>query len=206
MMYHSFQFADLEPKARMKLTKGSVIPRPIAWISSRNSDGSNNLAPFSYFNMVSSSMLAVSFMRRKGQMKDTPRNLLREGEAVVQIADLDLIAALDLTSAELGVNESEVEVAGLTLMPSDVVDSAGITEAGIRLEVRLDSHKELMDYEEEEVEADLMLLRIVAAHVRDDIFDEEQGCILHEPLNPLARLGGPYYATIRQVEGFERQF
>ena len=81
MSYHSFDYDELTPKAHFKLSKGSIIPRPIAWISSRNSDGSHNLAPFSHFNLASSSLLMVSFMRKptaddvQDGLKDTARNL-----------------------------------------------------------------------------------------------------------------------------------
>ena len=70
----------------------------------------------------------------------------------------------------------------------------------------MEQHIELMNYEETEVEADMILMRVQAVHVREDIFDADKGYILHEALNPLARLGGPYYSVIKTVEGFERQF
>lgn len=206
MDYHSFRFADLTAKARMKLVKGSVIPRPIAWVTSRNTDGTHNLAPFSYFNMLSSSVLAIAFTRQGEVQKDTARNILREREAVVHIGDRSLIEALDLSSAELPENESEVDLTGLTLIPSAIVGVDSLAEAKIRLEASLEQHLELMNYEGSAVESDLILLRVQAVHVRDDIFDAERGYILHGALDPLARLGGPYYSTIEEVEGFERQF
>lgn len=206
MEYHSYRFDEIPSDLQMKLVKGSVIPRPIAWITSRNDDGSYNLAPFSYFNMMSSSVLSVSFIRQGEKMKDTARNILREGEAVVQIGDTSLIRQMDLSSAEFLPNESEVDEVGLTLVGSNVVGAKGIVEAKIRMEATLEQHIELMNYNETTVEADLILMRVRAVHVREDVFDEEKEYILHEALDPLARLGGPYYATVKAVEGFARQF
>lgn len=206
MDYISRNFKDLSSQERAKIVKGSVIPRPIAWISSLNEDGSTNLAPFSYFSMLNSSTMSVSFRRENDTQKDTARNILRSGEAVVHIADRSLIAALDLSSKPLPPGESEVELTGLTLTGSTTVRTPAISEAKIRLEVTLQQHLELDNFEGDEIESDLLLLRVQAAHIRSDIYDKEKNYINHDLLDPLARLGGPYFAGIDPIEGFEREF
>lgn len=206
MDYISRNFKDLSSQERAKIVKGSVIPRPIAWISSLNEDGSTNLAPFSYFSMLNSSTMSVSFRRENDTQKDTARNILRSGEAVVHIADRSLIAALDLSSKPLPPGESEVELTGLTLTGSTTVRTPAISEAKIRLEVTLQQHLELDNFEGDEIESDLLLLRVQAAHIRSDIYDKEKNYINHDLLDPLARLGGPYFAGIDPIDGFEREF
>lgn len=200
-------FDHLTRKQRMKIVKGSVVPRPIAWITTRNEDGSINLAPFSHFSLLSSSLVSVSFVRGgAGEFKDTFRNLLREKEAVVHIPDQSLIEATDRTSDPIPTNESEVTMAGLELTPSKVVRTPGIKEARIRLETTLLEHFPLNSYEEDSVEADLVILRVKFAHLREDVFDPKTEYISHEALDPLARLGGPYYATSQAINGVIRKF
>lgn len=89
--------------------KGSVIPRPIAWITTLNEIASVNLAPFSFFNVISPTLLAVSFQKTNDKQKDTFLNLVREKEAVIHIVDESLLEVMDQTSASLAVNESEVD-------------------------------------------------------------------------------------------------
>ena len=206
MEFKTKYFKDLNAKERAKIIKGSVIPRPIAWISSLNENGSTNLAPFSYFSMLNSSLMSVSFIRLNGIKKDTARNILRTGEAVVHIADRSLIYALDLSSKPLAPDESEVDLTGLTLTASSAIQTPGIEEAKIRLEVTLHKHIELENFAGDEIESDLLLLRVVAAQIRADIYNEEKNYIDHNLLDPLSRLGGPYFATIAPVTDFEREF
>lgn len=206
MEYKTIDFKDMNDKERSKLIKGSIIPRPIAWISSQNENGSVNLAPFSYFSMLGSSLMSVSFIRQNNVQKDTARNILRTGEAVVHIADRSLIAPLDLSSKPLLAEESEVELTGMTLIDSTVVQTPGIKEAKIRMEARLEKHLELDNFSGGQIESDLLILRVLAIHLREDIYNEEKNYIDHKSLDPLARLGGPYFAGIDPVTDFERQF
>ncbi len=239
MKYYSFCFADLSDKDRGKLIKGSVIPRPIAWITTYNEDRSINLAPFSYFNMLNTSTMMVSFLRTglgagtvgptgarvstAGQ-KDTARNILRSGEAVVHIPSRSLIRQVDLSSAPLPYGESELLAANLTATPSRSVEVPGIAEAQIRLEVQLYQHLEIpfadgrlaslgadgvtteFEVDKLAIESDLMILRVVAAHFSEEVYDPAKGYVLHEQLDPLARLGGPSYSGIDPVSDFERAF
>lgn len=200
-------FAGLTRKERMKILKGSIVPRPIAWITTVNSDGSVNLAPFSHFSLLSSSLVSVSFTRRAdGEGKDTLKNLLREKEAVVHIPHRALIEATDLTSDPLPPNVSEVTKAGLTLAQSSSISTPGIREARIRLETVLHQHLPLTDLEEQQVEADLVILRVKLARLDPAVYDLETGYISHDALDPLTRLGGPYYGASRIIEGFTRKF
>ena len=89
---------NLDSKTRQKIVQGSVIPRPIAWLTTLNTDNSINLAPFSYFTMLSSTMVGVSIQRVAGKQKDTARNLLRTKEAVIQIPDRSLLKLMDLSA------------------------------------------------------------------------------------------------------------
>lgn len=199
-------FDKLSPKQRKKIVQGSIIPRPIAWVSSMNSDKTTNLAPFSYFQMTSPTLLSVSVMRRDNKMKDTSRNVLNAKEAVIHITSKDLIKEVDISSKPLGLNESEVVEAGLTLTDSVKVLTNGIAEAKIRLEVKLEHHLELKDYTNSYVETDLLIFRVIYAHIDKDVFDIDSEYILHDKLKPIARLAGPLYAEVLEVKDFVRKF
>lgn len=199
-------FDKLSPKQRKKIVQGSIIPRPIAWVSSMNSDKTTNLAPFSYFQMTSPTLLSVSVMRRDNKMKDTSRNVLNTKEAVIHITSKDLIKEVDISSKPLGLNESEVVETGLTLTDSVKVLTKGIAETKIRLEVKLEHHLELKDYTNSYVETDLLIFRVIYAHIDKDVFDIDSEYILHDKLKPIARLAGPLYAEVLEVKDFVRKF
>ncbi|MDI9490705.1 MAG: flavin reductase family protein [Clostridiaceae bacterium] len=197
---------NLDSKTRQKIVQGSVIPRPIAWLTTLNTDNSINLAPFSYFTMLSSTMVGVSIQRVAGKQKDTARNLLRTKEAVIQIPDRSLLKLMDLSAKPLDENHSEIDLTGLTTVASDLVKVPGLQDAKIRMEAFLETSIPLEDYNKQEIEADLFLLRIEAAHLADTVYDQDKNYVLHENLEPLARLAGPNYATINTITDFQRQF
>lgn len=185
-----FNFNEITSKLQKKLSNSSVIPRPIAWISTLNENGTVNLAPFSYFAILSTSLLVVSFMKPKDGHKDTYRNIMRTKEAVVNIADLSLLEVLDETSKSLDYNESEVLINNLTLEASKSIETPKIKEASINMEVLLEFDKDMPYRDSDEIEVNIVLLRIQSMSINKDIFDEEKEYILREKLNPISRLDG----------------
>ena len=205
MSKHKLDFNNLSSKDRGKIVKGSVIPRPIAWITSLNVDGSVNLAPFSYFTVLSSTLLAVSFQKTKREKKDTLVNTMREKEAVVHIVDKSLISQMDLSAKPLARNVSEVDLVNLDLEPSLKVKTPGLSKALIRLEVEFVSLHPLMDYNNKEEEADFVILRVIGAVLNEKVYDSENKYILAENLHPVARLAGVDYAEIVSID-YKREF
>ncbi len=121
-----------------KFLIGSIIPRPIAVISTRNIDGSNNLAPFSFFTCISASPMIVAFCpmirTSTGEFKDTVKNILREREFVVNFCTLKNYEKVNLASTELPYGEDEFKFAGLTAIPSEVVKAARLKESPVHFE------------------------------------------------------------------------
>jgi flavin reductase (DIM6/NTAB) family NADH-FMN oxidoreductase RutF len=193
-------FDEIDEAVRSKITKGSVIPRPIAWITTLNETGSVNLAPFSYFNVISPTLFAVSIRRLGSQQKDTLVNLLREKEAVIHIVDESLIAEMDQSSIALEVNESEVDLCNLTLSPSVKIKTPGLEAALVRFEVVLEQSIPLLDYDKENEEANLVILRAVASVIDDKVYDQEKNYILTDQLRPIGRLGGSNYTKVEVIE------
>ena len=200
-----FDYDLIENELRSKLLKGSVIPRPIAWISTLNETGTLNLAPFSYFNVVSSTMMIVSFMRMEASQKDTFVNLMREKEAVVHIVDYSLLEKMDETGKFLLRNDSEFEKSDLSLSSSIKNRTPGIKEALVSFEVVLDQSIPLTYYDNNDTEADLVILRAIASSVDESVYNSEKEYIMGKELNPVSRLGGVEYG-LTEVLDFERKF
>lgn len=199
-------FNNLNKKDQGKITKGSVIPRPVAWITSFNSEGVINLAPFSYFNALSSSLVAISFQRKGLLKKDTANNILYSKEAVINIPSIELLADLDISSKEIDSNLSELTLTNLTLVDSKKIKVPGIKEVKIRLETKLVEHIKLFDYTNTTVEADLLIMRIVGASFNEEVYDQNNNYVLFDKLNPISRLGGPYYGSTKVIKDFTRKF
>jgi flavin reductase (DIM6/NTAB) family NADH-FMN oxidoreductase RutF len=121
-----------------KFLIGSIIPRPIAVISTLNIDGSNNLAPFSFFTAISAQPMIIAFcpMIRSsdGQFKDTVKNILREREFVVNFCTEDNYEKVNLASTELPYGEDEFSFSGLTPMNSQLVKAKRLKESPVHFE------------------------------------------------------------------------
>ena len=132
--------ANNKERDNYKLMIGSIIPRPIAFVTSLAEDGTLNGAPFSYFNIVSSNppMISVTVQYKGNEKKDTARNILNKKEFVVHIVDETNVEKINKTAANLPSNESEVTAAGLTQIPSKIITVPGVEEAKIRMECTLE--------------------------------------------------------------------
>lgn len=185
---------EMTERDNYKFLIGSVIPRPIAVITSLSEDNVLNIAPFSYFNIVTSNppIVSVSIQRKMGEMKDTTRNILALKQGVIHIADEENINDINETAANLEPSESELERTAFTLKKSDVVSVPQINEVKIKMEVTLYQHVpiESKGY----ITTDLLLLKIEKYHIVDEIYHE--GRIDPDDLKPMSRLAGHDYATL----------
>lgn len=133
---------QLSRKEAYKLLSGSIVPRPIAFITSLSKENVVNAAPFSFFNVISGHppLIAVSIGRRDGQMKDTAQHIIDKKEFVVHVSDEDMIEDINETAATLPREESELDRTGLHQVESHVISVPGIKEARIRFECQLEKH------------------------------------------------------------------
>lgn len=198
-------YADLSAREKLKITQGSIIPRPIAWITTINENGSINLAPFSYFAVFSPTLVAVSFTKLKSRYKDTYVNIMREKEAVIHLGSVDLLAAVDQSSENITYNKSELETLDLNLRESEFIKTPYLEEALVSFEVKLEKAIQFNDDSDTKHDNDVVFMRIINAHLDDTVYDEETGYIDAEILKPISRLGGPNYATIKGID-FKRQY
>lgn len=195
----SFNPKDRTERDNYKMLIGTVIPRPIAFVTSKNTDGVINGAPFSYFNIVSSNppMLSVSIQKKGKSPKDTARNIKTNKEFVVHIVDQDNVEKINETAASLTPEESEIEKAGLTLAPSTVVSVPGVNESKVRFECTLEHSIEIGEG------TDLLIGRIVQYHLDEEVY-EEGGYINYDHLGAVSRLAGHDYASIGKVQTIQR--
>ncbi|MDQ0429494.1 flavin reductase (DIM6/NTAB) family NADH-FMN oxidoreductase RutF [Planomicrobium stackebrandtii] len=184
-----------------KLLVGSIIPRPIAFVTTQSESGVVNGAPFSYFNIVSSNppMVSLSIQRPAAELKDTARNIYANGEFVVHVVDRDNVGKINETAASLPPSESEVEMAGLTQIPSLLVSVPGVQESKIRMECRL---VESVALGGDGPGSDLFIGQVVQFHVDDSIY--ENGRIDPRGLDAVSRLAGSNYAAIGEIFSLER--
>ncbi|WP_026691160.1 flavin reductase family protein [Alteribacter aurantiacus] len=193
---------DISKKENYAFLTQTIVPRPIAFVTSLGEDGVLNAAPFSYFNVVSADppLVMISIGKRAGERKDTSRNIVEHGSFVVHVTDEDNVNEMNETAANLPPDESEVEKVGLTPVKSTAVDVPGLQEARIRFECELEQH---MTFTGNEGETDVIFGRIVHYHVAEDVLDKE-GKVSVDKLKPVARLGGKEYAKLGKVFTIDR--
>ena len=194
----AFDPNEISERQNYKFLIGTVIPRPIAFVTSIGDDGVVNGAPFSYFNIVSSNppMISVAVQRKAGQMKDTARNIIENKEFVVHIVDQENVEQINETAANLPPTESELTRAGLTAVPSKKVAVPGVKEAKVRYECVLEKAVELG--EAGDVGVDLLIGKIVHYHIDETIYQDDQR-IDAEQLAAVSRLAGNSYAKIGDI-------
>ncbi|MCM3785723.1 flavin reductase family protein [Neobacillus mesonae] len=186
-----------------KLLTGSIIPRPVAFVTTLSKEGVLNAAPYSYFNIVTSNppMISVSVQRKNGHMKDTARNANDRGEFVVHISDETYIEEINKTAANLPEDQSEVALTNLTQVESINIDVPGIAEARIRMECVLE-HSISLGGEQHSPGCDLLIGRVVHFHVDDELYYD--GKIRPKELRPVSRLAGNDYSKLGELFSLER--
>jgi len=198
----SFDPSKNTERENYKLLIGSIIPRPIAFVTSLSKDGTLNGAPFSYFNIVSSNppMISLAIQRNGGKQKDTARNIMEKKEFVVHIVDQDNVEKVNETAASLPPNQSEIELAQLTPVNSTKVSVPGIKEAKVRFECTLEHSVELGG--KDSPSCDLIIGKVVQFHIDEDI--HQNGRINPHALGAISRLAGQSYAEIGEIFELER--
>ncbi|WP_160096969.1 flavin reductase family protein [Kibdelosporangium aridum] len=191
-----YDVTTLTPHQNYKLLCGSVVPRPIAWVSCRSPEGMSNIAPFSFFNIVCSDPPMLAFSVSKPlvpgkSVKDTLAFVRQSREFVVNIPSAELIDELVLTSIEYEPEVDEFVAAGLTAVPCQRVAASRIGEAPVSFECVLHSAIDLGA-------STLVLGRVVYAHFRDGLVADD---CKPDPrkLRPLGRMPGPRFSTEMNV-------
>ena len=187
--------SEVTPHERYKLLIGLVIPRPIAWISTRSANGIANCAPFSFFNVFSEEpplcVIGIN-PRSDGAMKHSLKNIRRTREFVVNLVDEATANAMHVSSYEFPEEESEFAKTGLTESSAALVQHPRIAEAAACLECRVERLIEVSGTRE------LVIGEILLVHARDGIIDPQTKRVSEELYRPIGRLFANRYCTTRQ--------
>lgn len=192
-----------DPRSIYKLMTGSIVPRPIALVSSLSADGNRNLAPFSFFAGVSADPPVICFcpMVRSsdGRKKDTLHNIESTREFVVNVVSEEIVGQMNLCSGEYPPEVDEFALSHLTPVESDLVRPPRVGEARVSMECTL---RQIISVSEKPLGASIVLGEILRFHVQDALFDNFK--IDPDQLRAVGRMGGPTYTRTGDRFNLER--
>ena len=196
-------FTALPPREAYAWMIGTILPRPIAWVSTVSAAGRVNLAPFSFFQGVCANPPTLMFVpvnTRDGTKKDTVRNLEEVPEFVVNLVPFALAGQMNATSASLPYGESEFEKFGIASAASERVRPPRVAAAPVAFECTLDRFVRIG---EGPLAAHVTFGRILTAHVDDAVLGAN-GRPDPAKLDLIGRLGGELFARTTERFGLKR--
>lgn len=195
-----FDMSKLDAQNTYKLLIATVVPRPIAWVTTLDEDGTLNAAPFSFFNAMSGSPPVICFGiggRKPGDAKDTGNNIRRTGEFVVNLVSDELAEAMNVTAIDFAPDVNEFHESGVTPAPSSQVKPPRILESPVAMEC------ERLVIVDVGIDRSIVIGKVLAMHVRDDCVMDAEKCYIDTPkLDLVGRMHGRGWYT-RTRDRFE---
>ena len=191
----SFDFGRLTARERYKLLIGTVVPRPIAWVTTVDLEGRVNAAPYSFFNCLSADppILALGVENWPDmRFKDTAYNIRMTEEFTVNMVSDALVEAMNVCAVPFPPEVDELAQAGLTAVPGSAVRCPRIGEAPVALECRRYVGVAVGRSRE------IVLGEVLAAHIRSDLVDPQTCYVDQDGLDAIGRMGGHGYARTRE--------
>lgn len=185
---------ELPAAQAYRLLTASIIPRPIAWVSTRSPGGVDNLAPHSFFTVASSAPPVIQFTSIGH--KDTVANVRATGELVVCVAPLELIDQINATSANVGAEVDEFDLAGVAREPSVAVAPMRVAGSPVAFECRLRATHEVGN--------GIIVLADVVHIAVAEVALAADGLPLADRLDPVARLGRNEWAGLGEIVRVDR--
>jgi flavin reductase (DIM6/NTAB) family NADH-FMN oxidoreductase RutF len=187
---------ELSARDAYRLLIGSVVPRPIGWVTTVSADDVGNLAPFSFYMAATGNppTVVLSTSMRDGEPKDTLRNVQEIPEFVLNVVSEDVAEAMNATSEEFPADVDELIAAGLTAVPSSRVRPVRVAEAPITMECKL---VQLVPVGDPRTGSTLIIGEVLAWHIRDDVFDADRMRIRQDVLRAIGRMAGDGYCRTR---------
>jgi flavin reductase (DIM6/NTAB) family NADH-FMN oxidoreductase RutF len=182
---------------------GAIGPRPIAFASTVDADGNDNLAPFSFFNVFSANppILIFSPARsgRTNETKDTYKNVKVVPEVVINVVNYDIVHQMSLASSPYAPGVSEFEKAGFTALDSELIKPKRVGESPVQFECKVN---EVVELGQEGGAGNLIICEVVKIHINEAILDEN-GSIDQHKIDLVSRMGGNWYCRADQNSMFE---
>lgn len=190
-----FDFQNTTNRDVYKLLVATIGPRPIAWVTTRDVDGTVNTAPFSFFNAMSGEPPVIAFGiggRGPGDVKDTGGNIRRTGQFVVNLCSYALREQMNITAIDFPKNVDELKEAGLTTTPSLHIAVPRITEAPVAMEC------ERLVIVDVGIDRAVVLGKVLAMHIQDDCVLDKDRCYIDTPkLDLIGRMhGSGWYSRV----------
>lgn len=187
---------EISSRDAYRMLIGSVVPRPIGWVSTVSIDDVGNLAPFSFYMAATGNpptvVLSTSF--RDGEPKDTLANVKQVPEFVLNVVSEDVAEAMNVSSEEFPSEVDELIAAGLTAVPSSRVRPVRVAEAPITMECKV---VQLVPVGDPTSGSTLIIGEVLAWHIRDDLFDADRVRIRMDQLRAIGRMAGDGYCRTR---------
>ncbi|MBD9596887.1 flavin reductase family protein [Ensifer sp. ENS05] len=201
-----YDLQKMSPAMRYRLLASTIVPRPIAWVTSRGVDGTINVAPFSYFNLMGHNppVVVLGFAASglgERSFKDTPENIISSGEFVVHLVGEADAKQMNLTAIDAPAHVDESALAKLDLLPGEIVSAPRIAQSAVAYEcvkqtVLLTGRDQLM-----------VVGEVLYAHIKDEyVIDPEKGHVDTEALGLVAKMhGSGHYARTSDLFVVERK-
>ena len=192
----------LDARGIHELMVGCIAPRPIALVSTLGEDGVYNVAPFSFFTLMSMHPTVVGFAigrRRGGSKKDTIVNIEYSKDYVINVVSEAIAPAMNQASGDYPSQVDEFKETGLTPVASDLVRSPRVAESPIQLECRL---MQIMEFGASPRIHNFVVGEVLMVHVQDDLIVD--GAIKAERLKAVGRLGEDFYCRTRDLFEMKR--
>lgn len=191
-------FSTLAPADAYRWLASTVTPRPIAWVSTLSAEGHGNLAPFSFFQVISDeppTLMVNTSIRDDGSVKDTLRNVRETGQLVIHLVSAAHAEAMNATAATLPHGVSEIEQAGIATLPSVRVAPPRVAGAVVAFECEL---AQIQPYPADKPSCYLIFARVLLAHIDDAVLRDERH-VDPAKLDLVGRLGGTQYSFTRDT-------
>lgn len=198
MNKYALKVSDLKPGEGYKLGSGLVVPRPIGWVGTRAANGSTNLAPYSFFNMVCGEPPLFVFAPGRAARKDTLANVRETGEFTLNLVTEEVASAMNESAASFDHGVSEFDACGLTEVDSKLISAPMVGECKANFECKV---TQITDIGHAERGMALVIGEAVMMHVREDIFDLETMRVDQINLKAVGRHAGNVYS--RSTDQFE---
>jgi len=196
-------FSTLPARDAYRWMSSTIMPRPIAWVSTISPEGVTNLAPFSFFQGICANPPTLMFVpvnNRQGQPKDTVRNIEAVPEFVVNLVSHQLGEQMNHTAALLPYGESEFSAFGIESAASEKIRPPRVAAAPVAYECKLDR---IVHIGEGPLAANVVFGRILTLHVHDEMLNAA-GLPDSRKLDLIGRMGGDDYITTRDTFTMER--
>lgn len=196
-------FSTLRPRDAYGWMISTILPRPIAWVSTISAEGKTNLAPFSFFQGVTANPPTLMFVpvnKRDGSKKDTVQNIEAVPEFVINLVSFELAEQMNASAALLPYGESEFERFGIAAAPSDRIRPPRVAAAPVAFECALER---IVLIGEGPLAANVVFGRILVAHVKDAVLGAD-GRPDAGKLDLIGRLGGESFTRTRERFDLER--